>query len=66
MKALLLAAALVLAGCGVDSASTAASAAAAKKQELEQSKRTRDELQQNLGKALERDRQSAERADEAK
>ena len=66
MKAIILASVLVLGGCGVDSASTAATAAAAKKQELEQGKKTMGEMQQNLGKALEQDRQSAERADDAK
>jgi methyl-accepting chemotaxis protein len=54
-----------LAACGVETASTAATAAAAKKQEIEQGKRTMDQMQQNIGKAMEQTKQSAERADDA-
>ena len=54
-----------LAGCGVDSASTAATAAAVKKQEIEQGKKTMEQMQQNIGKAMEQTQQSAERADDA-
>ena len=52
-----------LAGCGVESASTAATVAAAKKQEIEQGKKTMDKMQQDIGKAMEQTQQSAQRAD---
>ncbi len=54
-----------LAGCGVESASTAATAAAVKKQEIEQGRKNMEQMQQNIGKAMEQTRQSAERADDA-
>lgn len=54
-----------LAGCGVETASTAATAAAAKKQEIEQGRKTMNQMQQNIGKAMEQTQQSAERADDA-
>ena len=53
----------VLAGCGVETATTAASVAAAKKQEIEQGKKTMDKMQQDIGKAMEQTQQSAQRAD---
>ncbi len=59
------AAVAVFAGCGVESASTAATAAAVKKQEIEQGKKTMEQMQQNIGKAMEQTQQSAESADEA-
>ncbi|HEY5292828.1 MAG TPA: hypothetical protein VIJ43_11005 [Burkholderiales bacterium] len=55
----------VLAGCGVETASTAATAAAVKKQEIEQGKKTMEQMQQNIGKAMEQTQQSTERADDA-
>lgn len=54
-----------LAGCGVETASTAATAAAAKKQEIEQGRKTMEKMQQDIGKAMEQTNQSAERADDA-
>ena len=54
-----------LAGCGVETASTAATAAAVKKQEIEQGRKNMEQMQQNIGKAMEQTRQSAERADDA-
>ena len=60
-----IAAIAALAGCGVETASTAATVAAAKKQEIEQGKKTMDEMQQNIGKAMEQTQQSKDRADEA-
>ena len=54
-----------LAGCGVETASTAVTAAAVKKQEIEQGKKTMEQMQQNIGKAMEQTRQSAERAEDA-
>ena len=57
-------AAAALAGCGVETATTAATVAAAKKQELEQGKKTMEQMQQDIGKAMEQTQQSAARADE--
>ena len=54
-----------LAGCGVETLSTAATAAAVKKQEIEQGKKTMEQMQQNIGKAMEQTQQNAERADDA-
>ena len=54
-----------LAGCGVETATTAAAVAAAKKQEIEQGKKTMEQMQQNIGKAMEQTQQSTERADDA-
>jgi outer membrane biogenesis lipoprotein LolB len=58
-------AAALLAGCGVETATTAATVAAAKKQEIEQGKKTVDQMQQNIGKAMEQTQQSAERKEDA-
>ena len=55
----------MLAGCGVETATTAATVAAAKKQEIEQGKKTMDQMQQNIGKAMEQTQLSTERAEEA-
>jgi len=57
-------AAAALAGCGVETATTAATVAAAKKQEIEQGKKTMEKMQQDIGKAAEQTQQSAARADE--
>ena len=54
-----------LTGCGIDTASTAATAAALKKQEIEQGKKTMESVQQDIGKAMEQTRQSTDRADDA-
>lgn len=54
-----------LAGCGVETATTAATVAAAKKQEIEQGKKTMDKMQKDIGKAMEQSQQSTQRADEA-
>jgi hypothetical protein len=63
--AIILVAAASLAGCGVEVATTAATVAAGKKQEIEQGEKTMEQMKQNIGKAAERTQQSAERADEA-
>ena len=60
-----LAAVAALAGCGVETASTAATAAAVKKQEIEQGKKTMEQMQQDIGKAMDATQQSKERAEEA-
>jgi len=54
-----------LACCGVETASTAATAAAVKKQEIEQGKKTMEQMQQNIGKAMEQTQQRAEGTDDA-
>jgi hypothetical protein len=54
-----------LAGCGVETATTAATVASAKKKEIEQGKKTMDQVQQNIGKAMDQTQQAAERADDA-
>ncbi len=54
--------AVALAGCGVDSMSAAATAAATKKAEIEQGKKNMERAQQNIGQAMEQAKQSAERA----
>ena len=62
---LLAAVSLVLAGCGVDSMSAAATAAATKKQEVEQGKKNMEQAQQNINQALDLSKQSTDRAAEA-
>jgi hypothetical protein len=54
-----------LAGCGVDTLSAAATAAALKKQEIEQGKKTMEQAQQKIGKAVEQAEQRAQQMDEA-
>ncbi len=56
-------AAAAFAGCGVETASTAATAAALKKQEIEQGKKTMEQAQQKIGNAMEQmqSRESAEK-----
>ena len=58
----LLMALLVLAGCGIESASTAATAAALKKQEVEQGRKTLEQFQQKLDQANQAAQQRAEQA----
>ena len=67
MKQILVAfTALLLAGCGVETASTAATAGALKKQEIEQGKKTMDQfsgrVEQSLGQDQQRLQQAADRA----
>jgi hypothetical protein len=53
MKMLIaVAAAAMLAGCGVEVATTAATAASIKKQELEQGQKTMQQMQQKIGSAM--------------
>jgi len=47
-----IASAAVLAGCGVETATTAATAASIKKQELEQGQRTMQQMQQKIDGAM--------------
>jgi NifU-like protein involved in Fe-S cluster formation len=67
MKSILVVfAVLLLAGCGLDTASSAATAAALKKQEIEQGKKTMDQLSGRVEESLNQDQQrlqqSADRA----
>lgn len=62
---LLIVAAALLAACGVDSMSAAATAAALKKQEIEQGKKTMDQVQQRINAATDPMQQNAQRAAEA-
>ncbi|MFL6714186.1 MAG: hypothetical protein ACJ8LN_14865 [Sulfurifustis sp.] len=66
MKQALLALTVALcAGCGADTTTTAATAAAVKKQEVEQGKKTVDQLRQRIGAAAEQMRESARASGEA-
>lgn len=66
MKPIIVVAVLAfLSGCGVETATTAATVAAAKKQEIEQGKKTMEQMKQDIGKAMEQSQQSTQRADEA-
>lgn len=57
---------IMLAACGVESASTAASAAALKKQELEQGRAAMEKVQRDLDEVNKQAAQRAAQADEAK
>ncbi len=58
-------AAAALCGCGLDVASTAATSATIKKQELDQGKKTLEQTQQKLGQAMELQRQQEQRQAES-
>jgi hypothetical protein len=51
--------AVALAGCGVETLSTAATGAAIKKQELEAGKKTQERVQQNLDQSMQQVQQRA-------
>ena len=53
-----------LAGCGVETATTAATGAAIKKREIEEGKKTMDQAQQKVGQAMEQVQQRAEKDEE--
>ena len=55
-------AAALLAGCGVETASTAATAASLKKQEIEQGRKTMDQMQKSIGQAMDQASQRAQGA----
>lgn len=57
-----LAAVLAVSACGVETAGTAATGAAIKKQELEQGKQTMEQMQQKLDQANQQVQQRAEQA----
>ena len=56
----------MLAACGVETASTAATSAALKKQELEQGRATMDKMQRDLDEATKQAAQRAAQAEEGK
>jgi len=53
----------LLAGCGVETVTTAATAGAAKKQELEQGKKTMEQMNERIGDAMSQAQQRAQQAD---
>jgi len=61
---LILTASLALTACGVETATTAASAAAIKKQEIEQGKKTMEQAQQKINASMEQVQKSAQAADQ--
>ena len=66
MRTLLAAIALaVLAGCGVETATTAAAVAEAKRREMEQAKKSLEAAKQKIEAASQQMQKSAERADDA-
>jgi hypothetical protein len=64
--AICLAAAAALAGCGVETVGTAATAAAVKKQEIDQGKKTMEAAQQKINDAMQVTQQRADQAGEEK
>ena len=54
-----------LAGCGVDTMSAAGTAAALKKQELDQGKRTMEQMQKKIGEAMKQAEQHSQEAADA-
>jgi hypothetical protein len=61
MRSLAIALCVTLAGCGVETASTAATGAVIKKQEIEQGKKTMEQAQQRIGQALDAQQQAQQR-----
>jgi hypothetical protein len=61
--AIVLAAALL--GCGVETVTTAATVAAGRKMEVEQGKKTAEQMQQSIAKSMDQAQQNAERTEEA-
>jgi NifU-like protein involved in Fe-S cluster formation len=54
---------VMLAGCGVETASTAATAAAIKKKEIEEGKKTEDQARRRIGDAMDRVQQKSRQAE---
>lgn len=65
MKAIWVLTLVVLAGCGIETAGTAATVAAAKKQEAEQAQATMTKVQRDLDAANQQMAQRAAQAEEA-
>jgi len=55
-----------LAGCGLDAVGGAATGAAIKKQELEQGKKTMEQMQKSIGQAMDMETQRARSAGDEK
>ncbi len=53
---------VMLTACGAETATSAATAAAVKKQELEQGQKTMDQVQQKIGESIQQMQQSTQRA----
>ena len=62
---IILLAAASLCACGLDTASSAATAAALKKQELEQGKKTMEQAQQKIGQSMDQLQQSQQSRENA-
>lgn len=62
---LILCTAAATAGCGVESASTAATVVAAKQKEIEAGQKTKAEVEKQVGQAMEQLHQNAQKAGEA-
>lgn len=60
--AIVLSSASLLTACGAETATTAATVGAAKKQELEQGKQTMEQVQQKVGEAMQQMQQAPARA----
>lgn len=56
---------IAIAGCGVETVSTAATAAATKQKELEEGRKTMAKAQEDIQKAAEQTQKNAEKAAEA-
>lgn len=56
---------VALAGCGVETADTAATGAAIKAKEVEEAQKTRERTQQKIDQAMDRLQQRAQSADDA-
>lgn len=54
-----------LAGCGVETATTAATSAAIKKQDIEEGKKTMGQVQQKIDQAMDQAQQRAQQAGDA-
>jgi len=63
--AIAIAALAAIAGCGVETATTAATGAAIKKQELEQGRKTQSQVQQKVEQAAQQIQQRAEQGRDA-
>jgi NifU-like protein involved in Fe-S cluster formation len=63
-RLIVLLAVAALAGCGVETATTAATGAAVKKKELEEGQKTQERAQQKIGEAMEQAQQRAQQADD--
>jgi NifU-like protein involved in Fe-S cluster formation len=66
MKRLVIAvAAIALGGCGVETATTAATGAAVKKRELEEGQKTQERMKQKIDQVMEQAQQRAQQSDDS-